>query len=99
VNVPRAFALGRNLVRARVSPHRWKQAVLVARAAGHHGGIQKLTEFAPLAALVARRRARVVEIGSARGGTLWAWCQVAADAAVIVSVDLPRGRSTGVTTT
>jgi cephalosporin hydroxylase len=33
----------------------------------------------------------VIEIGSGHGGSLWAWCRVAAPDATIVSVDLPGG--------
>lgn len=35
--------------------------------------------------------ARVLEIGTARGGTLYLWTQAASDKAVLVSVDLPGG--------
>ena len=38
---------------------------------------------------------RVLEIGTARGGTLYLWTQVAADDATIVSVDLPGGEFGG----
>lgn len=31
----------------------------------------------------------VVELGTQHGGTYWAWCQIAADTASIVSIDLP----------
>ena len=34
---------------------------------------------------------QVLEIGTARGGTLYLWTQAASDDAVIVSVDLPKG--------
>ena len=62
----------------------------LAREALAAGAIQKLPELAQLIALVkARRPQAVVEIGSFRGGTLAAWCQVAAPDAVLVSVDLP----------
>lgn len=37
------------------------------------------------------RPARVLEIGTARGGTLYLWTQAAADNATLVSVDLPGG--------
>jgi len=33
----------------------------------------------------------VLEIGTARGGTLYLWCQASTDNAIIVSVDLPGG--------
>lgn len=38
---------------------------------------------------------RVLEIGTARGGTLYLWTQAAADTATIVSVDLPGGEFGG----
>jgi len=38
---------------------------------------------------------RVLEIGTARGGTLYLWTQVAANDATIVSVDLPGGEFGG----
>lgn len=41
--------------------------------------------------VLALRPRRVLEIGTARGGTLYLWAQAAADDAVIVSVDLPGG--------
>lgn len=54
--------------------------------------MQKLRELAPLVALVGSSSPRVVvEIGTARGGTLYAWCRAAAPDATIVSIDLPGG--------
>ena len=41
--------------------------------------------------VVEAKPCRVVEIGTARGGTLYLWAQAAADNATIVSVDLPGG--------
>jgi predicted O-methyltransferase YrrM len=41
--------------------------------------------------VLALKPRRVLEIGTARGGTLYLWTQAAADDAVIVSVDLPGG--------
>jgi predicted O-methyltransferase YrrM len=38
---------------------------------------------------------RVLEIGTARGGTLYLWTQAAADDAIIISVDLPGGEFGG----
>jgi predicted O-methyltransferase YrrM len=38
---------------------------------------------------------RILEIGTARGGTLYLWTQAATDNAVIVSVDLPGGEFGG----
>ena len=61
----------------------------LARESVAAGALQKLPEFERLVALVrARRPAAVVEIGSFLGGTLAAWCKVAAPDAVLVSVDL-----------
>lgn len=58
--------------------------------------MQKARELAPLLALLRRRRLGVVvEIGTARGGTLYAWCKLAAPDAVLVSIDLPGGRYGG----
>ncbi len=37
----------------------------------------------------------VVEIGTAKGGTLFLFCQHAADDATIISIDLPHGRNGG----
>jgi cephalosporin hydroxylase len=54
--------------------------------------MQKLRELAPLIGLVRRLSPRiVVEIGTAKGGTFYAWCRAAASDATIVSVDLPGG--------
>lgn len=54
--------------------------------------MQKLRELAPLVALVASSSPRVVvEIGTATGGTLYAWCRASAPDATIVSIDLPGG--------
>jgi predicted O-methyltransferase YrrM len=62
------------------------------------GAIQKVPELARLIALVRARRPRaVLEIGSFRGGTLAAWCKVAAPGAVLVSVDLPDEADTPAT--
>lgn len=59
------------------------------------GMIQPLqieSEFKQLVRRVAGLRPRcIVEIGTARGGTLFALTRVAADDAIIISVDLPGG--------
>jgi predicted O-methyltransferase YrrM len=53
---------------------------------------QKISELEPLIALVRERKPQtVVEIGTHKGGTLFAWCQVAHPEALIVSIDLPEG--------
>jgi cephalosporin hydroxylase len=65
---------------------------LIAAEARRRGAKQKVWEFAALAAAGRRRRPRtVLEIGSLKGGTLWAWCRIANPAATIISVDLPGG--------
>src|SRR5919197_4990496 len=80
----------------RVYPAVWEPgfwgSIGLARRAQRHGAMQKLRELAPLLALLRRRSPRVVvEIGTARGGTFYAWCQVADPQAVLVSIDLPDG--------
>ncbi len=50
------------------------------------------SEYVRLATLVQERKPQViVEIGTANGGTLVAWCALAQPEAVIVSIDLPGG--------
>jgi predicted O-methyltransferase YrrM len=54
---------------------------------------QKLNELEPLIALVRERKpSTVVEIGTFKGGTLFALCQAADPEARIVSIDLPKGK-------
>jgi predicted O-methyltransferase YrrM len=56
------------------------------------GATQKITEFVSLLRLLKRRKLRsIVEIGTAQGGTLYAWCEIADSDAVIISIDLPGG--------
>jgi predicted O-methyltransferase YrrM len=65
---------------------------LLAEEAIRRGAFQKLSELQPLIALVRGRRPKtVVEIGTYRGGTLFAWCQVADPEAMLISIDLPGG--------
>jgi predicted O-methyltransferase YrrM len=67
-------------------------AAYIAAAAKKRGAKQKVREFAGLVQLVRRHRPQtVLEIGTLAGGSLWAWCRVAAPDATIVSIDLPRG--------
>jgi cephalosporin hydroxylase len=80
----------------RVDPAVWEPgfwaSIRLARRAQQLGALQKLRELAPLIALLRRRAPRVVlEIGTARGGTFYAWCQVAEPTALVVSIDLPDG--------
>lgn len=68
------------------------RAALTAVRAKRRGAKQKIREFAGLVKLVrAKRPETVLEIGTYRGGSLWAWCRVASPDALIVSVDLPGG--------
>jgi cephalosporin hydroxylase len=61
-------------------------------AIGKKGATQKITELSPLISLLKRRKLRtVVEIGTAQGGTFYAWCKIAEPGALIVSIDLPHG--------
>ncbi|HEY7420743.1 MAG TPA: class I SAM-dependent methyltransferase [Gaiellaceae bacterium] len=67
-------------------------SVPLAIDACRQGAFQKSTELAALLALLGRLRPQaVLEIGAGAGGTLYAWCRVAASDATIVSVDLPGG--------
>jgi predicted O-methyltransferase YrrM len=80
----------------RVYPAIWEPgfwaSIRLARRAQQRGALQKLRELAPLIALLRRCAPRVVvEIGTARGGTFYAWCQVADPDAILVSIDLPGG--------
>lgn len=64
----------------------------LARGALRRDAFQKVSEFEPLISLLRERRPRVVvEIGTHKGGTLWALCQVAHPEALVVSIDLPKG--------
>ena len=65
-------------------------ATWLALRAWRHNANQKLVEFAALIRLLSERELNVVvEIGSAQGGTYWAWCRLATPTAHLVSVDLP----------
>lgn len=64
----------------------------IARIAIKIGAIQKVSELATLLRMVKLRKPQtIVEIGSAAGGTFWALAQVAADDALLVSIDIPAG--------
>ena len=53
---------------------------------------QVRSEILQLAGLIQKHQPRiVVEIGTANGGTLFLWCQLAHPEAVIASIDLPGG--------
>jgi predicted O-methyltransferase YrrM len=84
-------ALRKTLAVERAVWRAWS-SVRLAEAAQRRGAMQKVTELAPLLALLARRRpVTVVEIGTYRGGSLYAFCCVAHPAGTIVSIDLPGG--------
>lgn len=59
-----------------------------------NGAQQKFKELIGLINFLGNepRFQRVLEIGSASGGTLWLWCQLATKDATIISLDLPGGR-------
>ena len=80
----------------RIYPAFWERgfwsSMSLARQAQRKGAMQKLRELAPLIGLLMRRSPSVVvEIGTARGGTFYAWCRVAGPNATIVSIDLAGG--------
>lgn len=76
----------------RANPLAAGRAVRVAREAMARGASQKFSEFAPLLAYLLRDPPRtLVEIGSDKGGSFYAWCQIARPDALLISVDLPGG--------
>ena len=91
----RPVSLVRQSIRSSESPmpidvSRMMKPRKLAEIAVFKGAIQKISELSSLAALLRRRKLRtVVEIGTARGGTLWLWCQLAESDAHIVSIDIP----------
>jgi cephalosporin hydroxylase len=72
------------------------RARALAKRAVRLGANQKVSELEPLIRLLKRRKLdTVVEIGTARGGTLAVWCALARRRAVLVSIDLPGGAHGG----
>lgn len=65
----------------------------IAQTAIREGAAQKPSELTAFIGWLALQPAlgTVVEIGTLRGGTLAAWCELAAEDASIVSIDLPGG--------
>jgi cephalosporin hydroxylase len=64
----------------------------LARQALEVGADQKLGELSALVSLLKGRVLRtVVEIGTRKGGTFFAWCEIAEPDAVVASIDLPGG--------
>jgi predicted O-methyltransferase YrrM len=77
-------------------PHNHLPEAVVDFSYAAAGGLiypgQVRSEFVKLTQLIQQRKPRViVEIGTANGGTLSAWCAVADQQATIVSLDLPGG--------
>ena len=65
-------------------------------AGGYIAPIQIREELVQLVKDVARLKPlSVLELGTARGGTLFLWTRVAAPSAIVVSVDLPGGKFGG----
>jgi predicted O-methyltransferase YrrM len=93
--------LKRGQVRAALAGQRPREPeALVELAMNAAGGflrpMQQPAEIAELVRVVRERSPRhVLEIGTARGGTLFLLCESAADDAHLVSLDLPRGRNGG----
>jgi predicted O-methyltransferase YrrM len=90
--------LERRLVKlaAKLLPPRLRSAKQLAREARQHGAMQKPAELSSLLRLLRDRPPRtIVEIGTAAGGTLYAFCQVAAKGSLIISIDLPGGEFGG----
>lgn len=82
--------------------HRWSalyhnvlgdKYTMLARGAITRGAVQKVSELSELLAEVeAHGKPKVVvEVGSARGGTFWAFSQIADPKATMVSIDIPSG--------
>ncbi len=71
----------------------------IYRGAGHYRKIAPMQAHEEIAALYQRVRElqpqMVVEIGTCHGGSLYLWCQAAAENATIVSLDLPGGEYGG----
>jgi len=83
-------------LRAKLLPPRLRSAKQLAREARQRGAMQKPTELSRLLRLLRDRPPRtIVEIGTAAGGTLYAFCQVAPESSLIISVDLPGGEFGG----
>lgn len=82
-----------------VSPRARFAVPFVYRGRGHFKSIeprQNQEEIGRLYDLVcALQPAAVLEIGTARGGTLYLWAKAATPGATIVSIDLPGGRFGG----
>src|SRR5579862_4564390 len=93
MNLRRDISASWNLMTTSRNPAVAVRSLRLARTAiRQRGAEQKLREFAPfLAFLHGRRLETIVEIGSSRGGTFYAWCGLADPGALIVGIDLPGG--------
>lgn len=92
VGARRLVVLTRNLAATRTTPWTWPGSVRIAREAIRRRAWQKVGELAPLLALLrALQPRRALEIGTAHGGTLYAWARIAAEDAKLISIDLPGG--------
>lgn len=66
--------------------------MVIAKNAINRGAMQKLSELKDLLDFLETRQMNtVVEIGTATGGTFYAFCQIAPSDAHIISIDLPGG--------
>ena len=65
---------------------------LVSIAVEKKDATQKITELSPLISLLKKRKLNtIVEIGTAKGGTLYIWCKISQPDALITSIDMPGG--------
>lgn len=65
---------------------------MIAQRAITLGALQIRPEFAKLCRLVGEQRPdTVLEIGTAEGGSWYAWCELASPTAHLLSIDLPGG--------
>jgi predicted O-methyltransferase YrrM len=70
----------------------WDPDSRLALKALQKGSAQKIRELHQLIRFLRNRTLEtIVEVGTGRGGTLYALCQLANDRATIVSIDLPGG--------
>jgi len=66
--------------------------MIIAKNAMNRGAMQKISEIKDLLDfLESKKMDTVVEIGTATGGTFYAFCQMAPSDAHIISIDLPGG--------
>lgn len=66
----------------------------LAETSIYHGAVQKIKELTDCIGFIKKQAPpqRVMEIGTALGGTFWLWCQMATESAHIISLDLPLAR-------